>query len=157
MLVILGVRIKVFKKSSKYLGTHSLICWNFGKRYFFFIEIWWKYVTLSSVSSTCFGRAITFVNSQIFLNILLGKPKISCFFSGRACMHDIFLRTNRGVCLSPLVFLPFTQKIFRQPIPENLWPYSMFFYGCTYDFFLNLVLPPPTALLGHPLQNIFLL
>ena len=25
-----------------------------------------------------------------------------------------------SVCLSPLAFLPFTQKIFRQPIAENL-------------------------------------
>ena len=25
--------------------------------------------------------------------------------------------------LKPLAFLPFTQKTFRKPIPENLWPY----------------------------------
>ena len=37
------------------------------------------------------------------------------------------LRTTRGrmyvcmyVCMSPLAFLSFTQKIFKQPIPQNL-------------------------------------
>ena len=50
------------------------------------------------------------------------------------------LRTTRGsptVCPSVrpslLAFLPFTQKLFRQPIPQNLWPYAIFFCGCPYE------------------------
>ena len=31
------------------------------------------------------------------------------------------------MCGSISFFLPFTQKIFRQPIPENLWPKPIFF------------------------------
>ena len=32
-----------------------------------------------------------------------------------------YLSICLSVCLRPLAFLPFTQQIFRQPIPENLW------------------------------------
>ena len=58
------------------------------------------------------------------------------------------LRTTRGslsvclyVCMSLLAFLPFTQKIFKQPIPQNLWSYAIFFCGCPYEKknFKNLV------------------
>ena len=51
------------------------------------------------------------------------------------------LRTTRrvylSVCLSPLAILPFIANIFRQPTPENLWPYSIFFAECI--FLLNFV------------------
>ena len=46
------------------------------------------------------------------------------------------IRTTRGspyVCMSLLAFLPFTQKIFRQPIPQNLWSYAIFSCGCPYE------------------------
>ena len=38
-------------------------------------------------------------------------------------------------CTPPpsLVFLPFTQNIFRQPIPENSWPYKTFYCRCPYE------------------------
>ena len=35
--------------------------------------------------------------------------------------------------LKPLAFLPFTLKIFRQPIPENLWLYPKKNCGCPYE------------------------
>ena len=38
-----------------------------------------------------------------------------------------------SVCMSLLAFLPFTQKIFKQPIPQNLWSYAIFFCGCPYE------------------------
>ena len=34
---------------------------------------------------------------------------------------------------SPYVFLPFTPKIFGQPIPENSSLFPTFCYGCTYE------------------------
>ena len=56
-------------------------------------------------------------------------------------LQNVVLGTTKGrylsVCMSvrlgPLDFLPFTQKIFRQSIPENLLPYPIFFYGCQYE------------------------
>ena len=55
--------------------------------------------------------------------------------------HVIFccnaaLRTTRGspsVRPSLLAFLPFSQKIFRQPKLRNLWSYTIFFCGCPYE------------------------
>ena len=55
---------------------------------------------------------------------------LTIFFAANAA-----IRTTRGVCpsvclsacLVPLAFLPFTQKIFRQPIPQNLLPYAILF------------------------------
>ena len=35
--------------------------------------------------------------------------------------------------LSSLVFLPFTENISRQPIPENSWPYKTFYCECPYE------------------------
>ena len=37
------------------------------------------------------------------------------------------------VCISLLAFLPFTQKIFRQQIPQNLGSYAICFWGCPYE------------------------
>ena len=42
---------------------------------------------------------------------------------------------REGAVRPPSGFLPFTQKIFRQPIPENSWLFSTFGCGYTYDFF----------------------
>ena len=51
-----------------------------------------------------------------------------------------------------IAFLPFTQKIFKQPIPENLWHYPTFFADAPLK---KNVIPPLTALLGHPVQWIW--
>ena len=46
------------------------------------------------------------------------------------------LRTTRGspyvLCMSLLAFLPFTPKILRQPIPQNLWSYAIYVCGCKF-------------------------
>ena len=42
-------------------------------------------------------------------------------------------------------FLPFTQNILRQPVPENLWPYSAFFADAPTKN--KIVLPPFTSAL----------
>ena len=77
---------------------------------------------------------LVFINIK---NILVSKCKLSyCLpvypFSVCKLVCLIFccntaLRTTRGslcvcmyVCMSLLAFLPFTQKIFKQPIPQNL-------------------------------------
>ena len=42
----------------------------------------------------------------------------------------------------PLFFLPFTQNIFRQPIPENPWPFKLFVADAPIEKILNLDLSP---------------
>ena len=71
------------------------------------------------------------------------KFKVVCIFCCNAA-----LRTTRGslsvcmyvclcvcmsVCMSLLAFLPLTQKIFKHPIPQNLWSYATFFSGGPYE------------------------
>ena len=52
------------------------------------------------------------------------------------------------ISLNPItLFLPFTQKIFLQPIPKISWLFSTFGCGYFYEFFC---LHPLTALLGPP-------
>ena len=54
--------------------------------------------------------------------------------------------TQGGTAPPPsLVFLSFTQNIFRQPIPENSGPNKTFYSGCSYVFFY-LEVPPLRAL-----------
>ena len=43
-------------------------------------------------------------------------------------------------------FFPFTQNIFRQPIPENARPYKTFCCGWPYKKIKNLVIPALRAL-----------
>ena len=44
---------------------------------------------------------------------------------------EFLIHSETGIRPPPsLVFLPFTQNIFRQPIPENSWPYKSFYCGC---------------------------
>ena len=50
-----------------------------------------------------------------------------------ACLHVCL-----HVCVSTLDFLPFTQ-IFGQPIPQNLWPYAIFFADAPLKKMKNLV------------------
>ena len=40
----------------------------------------------------------------------------------RTTLEDVCL----SACLGPIAFLAFPKKIFRQPIPENLWPHIFF-------------------------------
>ena len=55
----------------------------------------------------------------------------------------IFIMNNRkGIFGSNAAFLPFTQNIFRQPIPENLWLHPTFFADAPMKFFFNLALLP---------------
>ena len=58
--------------------------------------------------------------------------------------------------LNPLKlwFFALTQKIFRQPIPENPWLFSNFLLRMPlWKKSKNLVLPPLRELLGHTVQN----
>ena len=56
------------------------------------------------------------------------------------------------VCMSPFkLFLPFTKKIFRQPIPENLLHY--FFADAPVIFFLIVL--PLDSILGTPSTKYF--
>ena len=60
------------------------------------------------------------------------------------------------VCMCPLAFLPFTQKIFRQPIPHNLCSYAIIFCGCPYEKKnQKFRVRGCTALFGHQVQNNF--
>ena len=55
-----------------------------------------------------------------------------------------------------LAFLPFTQKIFRQPIPQNFLSYAIFFCGCPYEKKIKkFSVRGGTALFGHQVQNNF--
>ena len=53
--------------------------------------------------------------------------------------HSVAERGKRGES-EALAFLPFTQKIFRQPIPENFWLYQHFFADAPMIFFLSKIL-----------------
>ena len=56
----------------------------------------------------------------------------------------------------PLAFLPFTQWISRQPIPENLWPYPIFFLRMPLGFFLcKFIFTPTNSTFGTPSTNNF--
>ena len=54
-------------------------------------------------------------------------------------------------------FLPFTQKMFLQPIPKISWLFPSFGCGYPYEifFFEKFCLHPLTALLWHPVQHFF--
>ena len=54
--------------------------------------------------------------------------------------------------------MPFTQNIFRRPIPETSWLFLTFGCGYPYDFFFRkFCLNPLTALLGYQVQKYFLI
>ena len=104
-------------------------------------------------------RAFYLSSKSIYPNICLW------FFAATAA-----LRTTRGslyvcmyvcmsVCMSLLAFLPFTQKIFKQPIPQNLWSYAIFFCGCPYEKknFKNFVYEGVQHFLDTKYKIIFLL
>ena len=56
----------------------------------------------------------------------------------------------------PVGFLPFTQKIFKQPILENSWLFLTFYCGCPDEnkFQKNSFISR-RELLGHPIQKYF--
>ena len=58
---------------------------------------------------------------------------------------------------SLLAFLPFTKKIFGQPLPQNLRSYAIFFCRCPYEKkkFQKFCVRRCTALFGHQVQNNF--
>ena len=64
--------------------------------------------------------------------------------------HFVRLSVCLWVCLRPFAFLPFTKKI-------HTWKFSDLTQYIFADAPMKkkIVLPPLTALLGHPLQNIF--
>ena len=96
------------------------------------------------------------------LFFLIWTHSIIHFFAATAA-----LRTTRGnpyvrpyARPSLLAFLPFTQKIFRQPIPQNLWSYAIFFCGCPYEKKIQkFSVRGGTGLFGHQvalIKKIFL-
>ena len=53
------------------------------------------------------------------------------------------------------LFALYSYKL-KDLIPENLYPYPTFFADATMKKKKSIALPPFAALLGHPVQNIFL-
>ena len=65
------------------------------------------------------------------------------------CLQNTNYSVSLYVCI-PLAFLPFTQKIFRQPILENSWLYLKFAIAervKRFFFFLLIIMLPSSFLL----------
>ena len=100
---------------------------------------------------------------SLFTRTILSCKYFSFFFDFFLCSNILPCSKSNGalnflsIPIRTYGFLPFTQKIFLQPIPEISWLFPTFGCGYPYEFFFleKFCFHPLTALLRHAVQKYF--